>query len=280
MDQEPCTSMVIHFVLWLLKSNSWYCCLSVVVYHFNYLGNQIIHIITTTFEKLGKVLVLPAQQVDYCTFNKDNFDEDIRILNWQDIIHTNGIDKKVDILTSYLLHLLDQHAPIKKVRVTKPKVPWLTNEALSRFKSTRSIDDWEQYKNYEMVLQPIWGKQNSIILISQSGSAKDTWNALSKLNVHSKIRSASIPESLSNPEAINTFFIISVQKLNCGPDPNLVTRYNNTKVSNEIECNLKVVPESNVLDASIKPNSAGPDAIALNSTIMQSICVTISNTHL
>nr|CAI5862883.1 unnamed protein product [Callosobruchus analis] len=62
MDQEPCTSMVIHFVLWLLKSNSWYCCLSVVVYHFNYLGNQIIHIITTTFEKLGKVLVLPPNK--------------------------------------------------------------------------------------------------------------------------------------------------------------------------------------------------------------------------
>nr|CAI5845969.1 unnamed protein product [Callosobruchus analis] len=45
-------------------------------------------------------LLFGNELIDYCTFNKDNFDEDIRILNWQDIIHTNDIEKKVDILTN------------------------------------------------------------------------------------------------------------------------------------------------------------------------------------
>nr|CAI5845967.1 unnamed protein product [Callosobruchus analis] len=132
MDQEPCTPMVItlctmafekQFMLvfivgslcgfllvslciWLLFGNELVDILLKprpkeyrITKYFNYLGNQIIHIITTLFEKLGKVLELPAQQVQ--------------------------IDKK--------------------------------------------YDDWEQDKNYELVLQPIWGKQNSIILISQSG---------------------------------------------------------------------------------------------------------------
>nr|CAH7723805.1 unnamed protein product [Callosobruchus chinensis]CAH7727028.1 unnamed protein product [Callosobruchus chinensis] len=31
--------------------------------YFNYVGNQIVHIITTIFDKLGKVLVLPSHKV-------------------------------------------------------------------------------------------------------------------------------------------------------------------------------------------------------------------------
>nr|CAI5862990.1 unnamed protein product [Callosobruchus analis] len=53
-----CSFLLVSLCIWLLISK-----------HFNYLGNQIIHIITTTFEKLGKVLVLPAQQVYQPTYN-------------------------------------------------------------------------------------------------------------------------------------------------------------------------------------------------------------------
>nr|CAI5851266.1 unnamed protein product [Callosobruchus analis] len=54
-----------HFVLWLWKSNSWYCCLSLVAYVTFYCSplHMILHIVTTIFERFGKVLVLPAQQV-------------------------------------------------------------------------------------------------------------------------------------------------------------------------------------------------------------------------
>nr|CAI5865732.1 unnamed protein product [Callosobruchus analis] len=101
MDQEPCTSMVIlctmafekqfmvllfiggslcsfllvSLCIWLLFGNELMDILLKprprysISKHFNYLGNQIIHIITTTFEKLGKVLVLPAQQVYQPTYN-------------------------------------------------------------------------------------------------------------------------------------------------------------------------------------------------------------------
>nr|CAI5845966.1 unnamed protein product [Callosobruchus analis] len=55
MDQEPCTSMVITLCTMALERQFMVMVFIVV--------NQIIHIITTLFENLGKVLELPAQQV-------------------------------------------------------------------------------------------------------------------------------------------------------------------------------------------------------------------------
>nr|CAI5864786.1 unnamed protein product [Callosobruchus analis] len=92
MDQEPCTSMQFMVLLFIVGSLCGFLLVSLCIWllfgnelvdillkprpkeyritkYFNYLGKQILHIITTIFEKLGKVLVLPAQQVYQPTNN-------------------------------------------------------------------------------------------------------------------------------------------------------------------------------------------------------------------
>lgn len=63
----------------------------------------------------------------------------------------------VEFLNSNILELFSRHAPIKTVRITKRKAPWLTdalkqlmhhrNKALAKYKKTKNTNHWNYYKN-------------------------------------------------------------------------------------------------------------------------------------
>nr|CAI5852316.1 unnamed protein product [Callosobruchus analis] len=215
---------------------------------------------------------------DFSSFNLEMFDRDMRMLNWQQIFYYQDIDAKVNILSNHILNLFDKHAPYKRVKVTKPKSPWLTQDlreaikrrdkALIKFKRSRDPDDWEAYRllRNQATAKVRMEKCSYLNSVSQERHNKKTWNALKTLKVYSNKDFNFIPPSLGDPEDINAYFIDSVDNLGCQTDPELVQHFNDNKFSDNLQCNIDVVSEIQVLEAvdSIKSNSAGSDGITLN----------------
>lgn len=77
-------------------------------------------------------------------FDQQKFDVDLRQLPWHLLLRERNIDREVEIFNNCILSLYDRHVPIKEIRVSKPKAPWLTQNlklimkerdlALERFK--------------------------------------------------------------------------------------------------------------------------------------------------
>lgn len=129
-------------------------------------------------------------------FDFELFHNNLVALPWFNIIREISIDNKIRIFNCYLLLLFDVHAPIRHVRVTKPKAPWITpnlrllmrerDKALQKFKCTRSGEDWASYKNLRnytlsIVINEKKGYLNSVC---SKHDLKKTWRALKNLNVH------------------------------------------------------------------------------------------------
>ncbi|KAG5894359.1 hypothetical protein JTB14_031920 [Gonioctena quinquepunctata] len=116
---------------------------------------------------------------------------ELRTLNWQEIFFTEDIDMKVDILANNIETVFDHHAPLRKVRSTKPRGPWLTNnlkimkkqrnKLLAKYKSTKNLDDWEAYKRArnDFTVAVKTEKQNYLNEIHRTKkNGKDIWKAL------------------------------------------------------------------------------------------------------
>lgn len=88
--------------------------------------------------------------------DNDEFAADLQNIPWNHIIHLPDINKKVEFLTNNILGLFDKHAPLRTIRVSKPKAPWLTDvikimmrerdRALNKFNISKNEPDWLRYK--------------------------------------------------------------------------------------------------------------------------------------
>ncbi|XP_074029255.1 uncharacterized protein [Leptinotarsa decemlineata] len=93
---------------------------------------------------------------DYRNFDFDLFRLDVLNIQWDLIYQFDNVDCMVSFLNDNILNLFEKHAPSQTKRVTKPPAPWLTynikmmialkNRALSKYKKSFSIADWNSYK--------------------------------------------------------------------------------------------------------------------------------------
>ena len=68
----------------------------------------------------------------------------------------DDIDNKLDYFNQTFLQVLNDHAPLRRVRIKKKRSLWVMREirdqmdkrdkSLRRFRVTRSADDWEAYR--------------------------------------------------------------------------------------------------------------------------------------
>lgn len=89
--------------------------------------------------------------------DQQKFNADLIRLPWHLLVRERNIDVKVEIFNNFILSLYDRHAPIKEIRVSKPKAPWLTQNlklimkerdlALQKFKITKNTADFSRYKD-------------------------------------------------------------------------------------------------------------------------------------
>ena len=76
---------------------------------------------------------------------------------FEDILHIDNLNGKVELFNTMILNIFDVLAPIRSIQTKKYRPPWLTDnirlmmklrdKALAKFKKTKNPHHWEYYKN-------------------------------------------------------------------------------------------------------------------------------------
>lgn len=220
--------------------------------------------------KKGKKLVTFR---DFRNFNYNIFLQELYDLPWNGIFQTRDINTKIQMLNDFLIQIFDKHAPLRQVRVTKAKAPWLTNtlkalmkrrdDALRRYKVSKSPADWSFYKTLRnQTLAAVRSEKKKYInLINSENNPKKTWATLRNLNVKPQ-DSSDLPLNLNNADNINNYFI-SVHKKN-NNNQEIINSYNNNSFNeNKSKFTFRLASVDDVHNAifSIKSKAYGTDKI-------------------
>ena len=143
--------------------------------------------------KTPNPLKAPATQATSCTkheisvvasLNLDHLDPNISWLTWK----------------NKFLHIVNKHAPLKKRRVSKKRVPWLTRELkyykrqkayLKRNATLSNLDgDWAAYKSlknhYNRLIKNTMRQHYQEKIHNNSGDIKKTWKIINEVINKSK----------------------------------------------------------------------------------------------
>lgn len=109
---------------------------------------------------------------DFENLDYSRFKADLSSIPWDNIYDKNTIDEGVDFLTGNILTFLDLHAPFRIYKITKNYFPWVThtlrdmirtrNTALTKFKKSKNISDWNIYKSLINVVTAAIRKEKKI----------------------------------------------------------------------------------------------------------------------
>lgn len=161
---------------------------------------------------------------DFKKFNEDKFQRHLENLPLQDIFFIPDVNSKVSYLNKHLLALFDQHVPIKTVKITKKKAPWLTDnvrlmmslrdKAKITFKRTKLPQHWNYYKQMRnLTTHAISNEKRAYFnYIASNKNSRQLWRELKLLNISTKIKHK-LPQIMEDPEAINNYFIDSIPKI-------------------------------------------------------------------
>ena len=219
---------------------------------------------------------------DFSNFNILDFHEDAAKCKWSDITQYDDIDKKVEVLSNIITEVFNKHAPIKQKKVTKRKVPWVTenvkllmklrDRALIKFKHSRNTADWEEYKKMRNFTTSVLRQEKkaylSFHLKVKNNDSKGMWRELGKLGLGQHVNT-DIPSHLQNAEAINLHFINGTKHLNVDYDAiNDQCKYFNTHTFNNNSelFKFRMFSETEVKKAisSMRSNACGVDGISKN----------------
>lgn len=217
---------------------------------------------------------------DFKNFNYENFINDLQSLTFYDIFFINDIENKLLYFNELIISLFDNHAPLRTVRCTKPKAPWLTeniklmmnlrDHALSRYKNSKNPEHYNYYKILRNNTTKAIENEKKAYLNHRirTGKSKTLWKDLDNLNVHSsKKKNIDIPAYLSNVNEINNFFIDSAKNIPCGNLNETKSFYTDHSFINfEQKFSFSLVSNDEVFEIirSLSSNAVGYDKINLS----------------
>lgn len=210
---------------------------------------------------------------DYKNFDYHNFYNDLIETPWNNVLYEHNIEKKISLFELLIKNLFNIHAPIRTVRVSKPKSPWLTDtitimrkerdRALRKYKISKSEDDFRSYKTLRnLTLSSIRREKKAYIdSVFNDNNPRKTWTTLRDLNVKFD-DTVSIPEHLKDVDTINNYFASVFCKENCDE---LVDYYTSSiPKSNNFRFKLATVEKIHQILFQIKSNASGSDNISLS----------------
>ena len=209
---------------------------------------------------------------DFRNFNHNIFLQELYDLPWYRIFQTRDINTKIKIFNDFIIELFNKHAPLRQVRVTKPKSPWLTDalkalmkrrdNALCRYKITNSPDDWNFYKSLRnQTLTAVRSEKKKYInFINSENNPRKTWATLNNLNVKPQF-SAELPLHLNNVNDINNHFISVHQKNNNNQDVIDFYNSNTFRANKTFSFGLASLEDVHNAICSIKSKAYGADNI-------------------
>lgn len=218
---------------------------------------------------------------DFKKLDQRKFQEHLEALPLHNIFYIFDVDSKVSYLNNHLIALFDQHMPVKTVRVTKKKAPWVTenvrlmmslrDKAKANYRRTNLAQHWDYYKQMRnLTTHTISNEKRAYFkYVAANRNSKYLWKELKSLNIATKTKHE-IPQVLEDPEAINSYFIDSIPKI--GADKAELLNY----YSANSLCNSKFTFQTiNTEDlckiiSNLKNCSAGPDG--LTATFVKLCC--------
>lgn len=213
---------------------------------------------------------------DYKNFSLDEFNMNLELIPWNNILQLNNIDEKILFFNENLLQLYNSHVPVKTAKFTKPPAPWLTDtvklmqklrdNALKRFKGTKNIHHWNYYKSLRNVTTNAIRREKKAYLEYRfrNFNKKNPWKDLKTLSIYNKVSKSEIPQHLQDANKINNYFVDSVREMSIAPDTNLITFYTGNVRTNNV-FSFKLVSEDEVakIIRNIKSKSVGTDNIGI-----------------
>lgn len=217
--------------------------------------------------------------------NFHDFQRDLEMLPWDNIMNIQNIDEKVDFFNDCMLGLIEAHAPLKQYRKKSNYnyAPWITdnikllqklrNKALKRFKKTKLPEYYNYYKqlrNYTTAAIRA-NKKAYIRTKFRNCNVKEKWKELKKLDLTKK-KQIDIPTKLSNVNEMNDYFVNSV-KNDLLPKQELLNFYNKNRlqdINNLFTFSFITEYDVSKIILNIKTKAIGRDKI--NITIIQLCC--------
>ena len=122
----------------------------------------------------------------------DKFKADLSDAPWSVMDTFDCVDDKTDFFNRLFLQALNDHVPLRRVRVKKNGCPWVTkdiqDQMLRHFRVTRCIGDWEAYrKQHNRVTALLCGskREHFSSLITNKAQPATLWRALKSVLPHS-----------------------------------------------------------------------------------------------
>lgn len=179
---------------------------------------------------------------NFKNFNYGAFETDLFNTPFYNIFDLNDINDKVSYLSTNLMNLFDQHAPIITSRVTKPRAPWLTDtiklmisirdKAQRKYKKTKNEAHFQYYKELRNYTTEAIKREKKAYLNFQlsNSSSKECWKILKTNNIIPNSKINEIPTELKKPNDINNHFVNSIPATH--PSDDLIHFYETNRVCN------------------------------------------------
>nr|CAH7732385.1 unnamed protein product [Callosobruchus chinensis] len=212
---------------------------------------------------------------DFKNFDQERFTADLFSINWIDVIYIQNLDDKAKFISDNIIALFDHHAPLKTIRVTKPRAPWLTpnlkllmklrDKALHRFRKNPSPANRTHYNDLRnfVVSATVAEKRGYLLHLSQNVGPTGFFKTLKSLKVQES-NLTDLPDCLSDPTKINNFFtnVFQNSDASCFEKTEF---YSNSRLNKNINFQLKLIDMATLLKIirGIKSNACGSDGITI-----------------
>jgi len=227
--------------------------------------------------------------------NEYAFNVDLYNAPFWNILHENNINAKIECFNNLILGLFNKHAPAKTFKQKKTKNdPWITptiklmmrlrDKALQKFRKTKSLSHWDYYKSLRNLTNYSLKREKKAYLdfkFSTNKTTKTLYRELKNLNVYSKNSINELPDTLSDVEQLNNYFI-SASQPNNAPCQNIINNLMVSKMDGVGNFNFSLADEDLVYKTllSIKSNAQGNDEMNLRMLLLCSPYIIPYLTHI
>ena len=166
--------------------------------------NSMIFCVMTSGMKKAPGRIVERRAFKY--YSKDNFIRDLKDVNWKLIQEENNIDSAVSKWDILFTNVADQHAPLKKSRISGLHTPWLTSELIQlmhkrdyshrKALKTNFHQHWTSYKRIKNIVNKEIKKSKSTyyskLIEDNKSNPTSLWrtiNDITSRNVRSTITS-------------------------------------------------------------------------------------------
>lgn len=209
---------------------------------------------------------------NFKNFIQEQFYADLTSINFDVIYDLNNVNDKLNFLNENILNLLNIHAPIITIRITKKFSPWITdnlrllislrNKARSRWRRTKNEGHYNYYKELRNYTTLSCRREKKAFFEHKLrvNGANKVWRDLEMLNIK-KSRKNTIPNDLKYADNLNKYFANSIPLM--PTDQNVINYYNSNIIQNIETFTFRLISEFDVQKIlyAIKTNALGHDGL-------------------